>query len=164
MMVLLLNSTYQPMNFISIRKAIKHLVKGKVEVLSSWNKIYKWGSGSINIPSIIRMKYQIRWVPYRSPFSREALFRRDNWTCQYCGKKLQGDNITIDHVVPRCLGGRTNWLNCLTSCKGCNMFKGKNTPSEAGMRPITWPKVPYRTIRDEMQLIHPKHEDWEYYV
>ncbi|WP_265521202.1 HNH endonuclease [Oerskovia flava] len=81
-----------------------------------------------------------RWVYERTgavPYSRAALLRRDRHRCAYCGAYA----TTMDHVVPRCQGGRTTWLNAVAACEPCNADKGGRTPEEAGMvlrvRPFT---------------------------
>ena len=46
---------------------------------------------------------------------------RDNNTCVYCGSTEQ---LTIDHIRPRCRGGETSATNCVTACLTCNQAKG----------------------------------------
>ena len=67
-------------------------------------------------------------------FSRRNLFKRDRYTCQYCGKQPGRDELTIDHVLPRSRGGSSTWLNCVLACLACNTRKGNRTPADAGMR------------------------------
>ena len=62
--------------------------------------------------------------------SRQNIFRRDNSSCQYCGKT---EDLTLDHVIPKSRGGRTSWDNLTTACKRCNSRKGDLTPEEAQM-------------------------------
>ena len=63
------------------------------------------------------------------PYSRAALLRRDKFRCGYCGAPA----TTMDHVVPRCQGGSTTWLNAVAACAPCNSVKAGRTPQEAGM-------------------------------
>lgn len=67
------------------------------------------------------------------PFSRRNLYRRDNFTCQYCGKRPGSLELTIDHIVPRSQGGRTSWENCVVACVDCNKRKGDRSLRAAGM-------------------------------
>ena len=69
-----------------------------------------------------------------STFSRRNVFKRDKLTCQYCGKQPGGEELTIDHVVPRAQGGRSSWTNCVLACVDCNSRKAARTPSEARMK------------------------------
>ena len=64
-------------------------------------------------------------------FSRRNIFKRDHWTCQYCGRQPGGDELTIDHVVPRSQGGVSTWENCVLACIDCNKRKADRTPAQA---------------------------------
>lgn len=82
------------------------------------------------MPSIIRLNKYAK-VPYKGVvLSRQNIFKRDGYTCQYCGSCR---NLTLDHVVPRSRGGNSTWKNLVTACKNCNSKKGSMTPKEAGM-------------------------------
>lgn len=53
---------------------------------------------------------------------RENIFARDGYRCTYCGST---DDLTIDHIHPRCAGGaRWDASNCTTACRSCNQKKG----------------------------------------
>ena len=65
--------------------------------------------------------------------SRYMLYKRDGGKCAYCGKPLSREEATIDHIIPKKLGGKTNWENCVISCKKCNSRKDDKTLEEAGM-------------------------------
>lgn len=75
--------------------------------------------------------------------TRGEIFRRDNFTCQYCGK--QAPKLTVDHVVPRYRGGRRTWDNLVTACPRCNVRKGGRTLHEAGMALRRLPRKPQPT-------------------
>jgi len=51
---------------------------------------------------------------------REKILRRDGHICQYCGQEAD----TVDHVIPRRLGGLDSDDNLVASCKRCNLSKG----------------------------------------
>jgi 5-methylcytosine-specific restriction endonuclease McrA len=65
-------------------------------------------------------------------FSPRTLYQRDNYTCQYCNKKMRAEKLSIDHVIPKSRSGKKTWSNCVTSCKKCNSKKADRTPREAG--------------------------------
>jgi 5-methylcytosine-specific restriction endonuclease McrA len=67
-------------------------------------------------------------------FCRRNVFKRDHSTCQYCGVRPGNQELTIDHVIPRSLGGQTTWENCVLSCVACNARKANRTPERAGMK------------------------------
>ena len=58
-----------------------------------------------------------------STYKRARIYERDNWACVYCGKAVNG-NATLDHVVPRMLGGSDEEGNLVTACPPCNREKG----------------------------------------
>ena len=61
----------------------------------------------------------------------EKILDRDNYTCQYCGTTEQP--LTIDHVLPRSKGGKTEWTNVVAACGSCNRRKANRLPTEARM-------------------------------
>lgn len=73
-------------------------------------------------------------------FSRRNVFKRDNFTCQYCECRPGSEELTIDHVVPRAQGGISSWGNCVLACVECNHHKGNRTPDQALM-PLLKPPV-----------------------
>ena len=91
--------------------------------------------------SIPELREKLPKAPIR--LSRKNLMARDGYQCQYCAKKpaLRTD-LDIDHVLPKCRGGESSWENLVTSCKPCNVRKGRWTPSEAGMQLLRKPTRP----------------------
>jgi len=72
--------------------------------------------------------------------SRRSIFARDNYTCQYCGSPSR--DLTIDHVIPKRLGGPTSWENLVCCCRKCNSRKGDKTLQQAGMKLKREPRRP----------------------
>ena len=97
-------------------------------------------------------------------FGRKNLIQRDNYSCQYCGYK--GDNLSIDHVIPRSRGGEDKWENVTTACISCNIRKGNRTPKEANMPLKNKPHKPFNTLSFEAtKLIDSgRHKEWSKYV
>lgn len=164
MRTLLLNFTYQPISFVTQKKALKLFVKGKVEVCASWDHTIHWGCGSMQLPAVIRLKYYVRWIPRRMRYNSIGVFRRDRFACQYCGKSFKTSKLTIDHVIPRAKGGKSDWTNCVTSCFECNNKKGNRTPTEARMCLVKMPVIPNVNLANEVIGIHPQHSDWNYFL
>lgn len=56
---------------------------------------------------------------------RFEVFKRDGFTCQYCGKKTPETVLEVDHIVSVSEGGQDDMTNLVTSCFDCNRGKGK---------------------------------------
>ncbi len=96
----------------------------------------------LKLPEILLLS-QYEGIPRRKvSFSRRNIYRRDRFTCQYCGAKPPIEELTVDHVTPRSMGGRTTWMNCVLSCVRCNRRKSNRTLAEAGVRLIREPREP----------------------
>jgi 5-methylcytosine-specific restriction endonuclease McrA len=159
---LLLNSNYQILAFISERKAIKLLLKEKAEVLSTWKgRKIRSASGCIEYPATLKMKYHIALNPTKLSFSKKLVLRRDNYTCSYCLEKYR--NLTIDHIIPKSLGGENSFTNCVAACTACNRKKGNRTPEQAGMTLKIVPMPPSQYLcyfPGEVDW----HDDWLFFV
>jgi hypothetical protein len=57
------------------------------------------------------------------PSLRFKVFRRDSFTCQYCGRRAPSVSLHIDHIVPWSSGGKTELPNLRTACNICNLGK-----------------------------------------
>ena len=54
---------------------------------------------------------------------RFKILKRDNFTCQYCGRKSPNVKLHIDHFYPKSKGGKYIENNLITSCADCNIGK-----------------------------------------
>ena len=59
--------------------------------------------------------------------TRFEVFKRDSFTCQYCGRSSPEVVLEIDHINPVKNGGDNDIMNLITSCFDCNRGKGKRT-------------------------------------
>lgn len=64
-------------------------------------------------------------------FCRRAIWKRDQYRCQYCGISPDYDESTLDHIIPKSRGGETSWTNCVLACYRCNSQKADREPHEA---------------------------------
>jgi len=97
-------------------------------------------------------------------FSRRNIFERDENTCQYCGKKFDRSDLTLDHVVPRSRGGTSTWTNIVLACLKCNMRKGDRLPSEINMRLLRKPVKPAWATRVGVKLGRTYKPSWERFL
>lgn len=145
--VLVLDGAFQPVSSIKWELAMKLLFTEKVEVVKFYNnKIVRSAKQNWKVPAVVKIitgyllsnKKKVR-------FSRENVYARDDYTCQYCNlkfEKFQTKKMTWDHVLPRSKGGVTKWDNITTACFDCNQKKGDRTPDESGMFPKRQPVKP----------------------
>lgn len=138
--VLVLNANFEPLNVCTTRRALGLLISGKAEMLVNGRGYVRTIRYNYPRPSIIRIDHMIHRPRPRVRLSKREIFRRDNYTCQYCGSKT--GRLTIDHIIPRHRGGDHTWDNLATACQSCNLKKGGRTLREAHMillRPVTEP-------------------------
>ncbi|WP_028457077.1 HNH endonuclease [Chloroflexus sp. Y-396-1] len=141
--VLVLNASYEPLQLISVRRALVLLLQEKAELVEAAMQQLRAQSVIYHVPLVIRLVRYIR-IPrqLRLPCSRRAVFARDRETCQYCGQQPGRANLTMDHVIPRSQGGQTTWENVVTACRDCNHRKGGRTPEQANMVLLSTPRQP----------------------
>lgn len=66
---------------------------------------------------------------------RFEIFKRDAFTCQYCGQRPPEVVLEVDHIEPSSLGGADDELNLITSCWDCNRGKGAKRLGDVHPRP-----------------------------
>ena len=186
--VLVLNRLWQPINLCSARRAIGLLFLGHAQAVGtfdeeqfsthdfeSWLRLEErpedWPvvntvSSCFCLPSIIVLAAFDRLPRKEVKFSRENIFQRDGYLCQYCRKKFDTRELNLDHVIPRDKGGATSWENVVTSCIRCNTKKGNKLPKEAGMFPLKKPVAPkWRPLvgfRKELESHY--HQSWRLFL
>lgn len=152
---ILLNADYSFLNTVSVKKAICLITKGKAEIVKAYNNTIRNFESTIvfNAPKIIKLVKFVRLMFKKEvPLSKRNIFVRDGYQCQYCGKQFSNGSktITIDHILPKSSGGKTTWDNCVTSCKQCNTYKGRNKLSETDLTLRNKPTKP--TIGEFIQI------------
>lgn len=142
---ILLNTDYLPLGLISLRKAIKLIVKEKVEVIKSHSTevLYNFEKTfKIFYPLVLRLiKFIRRIYGVKVRFSKRNVLIRDNFTCMYCGADIKRYS-TLDHVIPKSLGGKSTFDNIVACCLECNNKKDNRLPSKIGMYLIKQPYTP----------------------
>jgi len=188
--VLVLNKHYMALRVICARRAFSLLCRQLAEVIScddgsyanydfnSWRELseskrtfeahlHDWISTvnfDIAVPRVIRLLCYDR-IPNKSvKFNRRNLFARDRNHCQYCGKKFPTSELSLDHVIPRRLGGGATWTNIVCACLKCNVKKGGRTPSQAGMKLIKKPVKPKNNPVIHVHLSHERYKSWKQFL
>jgi 5-methylcytosine-specific restriction endonuclease McrA len=167
--VLLLNSSEEVLRVIGWKRAVKLLQSGKAKKPFNYNKSYsiRTTSGEYNLPAAIVLVRYV-YLPYSddvvSP-TRTNIFKRDKYTCQYCGYSSKNPkNLTIDHVHPRCRGGGTQWTNLTTACPDCNIKKGNKLLKDSGMK---LSKKPFKPKKLALQMVGVDYDGkmlWERWI
>jgi 5-methylcytosine-specific restriction endonuclease McrA len=150
---LLLNASFEPLTVISWQRAITLLFMGKVEVIEEYQE-HNIHSVSMQMamPAVVRLLRYVKRRYFGLRFSRQNIYARDAFHCQYCSEYYTEDELTFDHVMPRSRGGKTCWENIVTCCVDCNRKKGNRTPDEAGMRLLNRPQKPANHLQVSAQL------------
>ncbi len=138
--VLMLNQNYEPLTVCTARRAIVLMFQGKAEMIAKADGLMiRTIRKNYSLPSVVRLA-QYKKVPYkRIMLTRKNILTRDSNRCQYCG--THKGPMTIDHIIPKTIGGRESWENLVCSCARCNNKKGDQTPDQSGMKLL---RRPYR--------------------
>jgi 5-methylcytosine-specific restriction endonuclease McrA len=162
--VLVLNASYEPLQLISIRRAVVLLLQEKAELVEAAEQRLRAQGLSLEIPLVIRLMRYIK-IPrrLRLPCSRRGVLIRDRETCQYCGSQPGRAHLTVDHIVPRSRSGQTIWENVVAACRDCNHRKGGRTPDEAHMTLLSKPRQPQYVAFALLGELE-RHEVWRKYA
>ncbi len=162
--VLLLNSDFEPLNVCNVRRAMALILLGKAEVIHHHELFINTSRGHLPAPSIVKMRYHVRRPLPQLRLSRHSVLARDSYLCQYCG--LRAKDLTIDHVIPRWMGGPHTWDNLVACCRKCNLKKGDKTPQQARMKLAKSPRrphfIPYISLPAYLKARG--REDWQMYL
>ncbi|MBI4082737.1 MAG: HNH endonuclease [Candidatus Lambdaproteobacteria bacterium] len=139
---LLLSAGFEPLTVINWRRAVTLMVLEKVEVLEEYEREVRSPTTALRLPAVVKLHRWVRGTPHRVKFSRQNIFYRDNFTCQYCHKQHPSSQLTYDHLVPRSRGGKTTWTNIVTSCIRCNLRKGNKPLHAVGIHLLKLPEEP----------------------
>jgi 5-methylcytosine-specific restriction endonuclease McrA len=139
---LLLTSWYFPHKIIRWQDAVRLYYQDKADIVASYDEVIRSPSTSMQMPAVVRLRRHLSKRKSGVKFSRINVYARDDFRCQYCGKRFRMRQLSYDHVVPRACGGRTTWDNIVTACRPCNSRKDDRTCDEAGMWPLKEPVRP----------------------
>ena len=177
---LVLNRNWQPINVTSVARSLTLVFNGTARVVDpSTYQLFDWSDWSelipdhdqlfvqavsqrFCVPEVISLVEFDRLPTATVTFSRRNIFKRDRFTCQYCGAQPQADELTIDHVLPKSQGGQSTWENCVLACVHCNHVKAAKTPAQAGM------KLRKKPVRPGWNPAYSRHsvrmESWQKFI
>lgn len=183
--VLKLDASGHPVAWIGFEKAAYYVTKGLVAWDSGANHQVLHGGHNdqglqsrLELPSIMAIKGRVRKDSHNRTVALEKrlLFKRDRYTCAYCGGVFKECDLEMEHIHPESRGGLLTWMNIVASCRGCNSRKADRTPEEARMPLLYVPYVPNmheglilsgrRILADQMEWLasglprHSRMRDW----
>jgi 5-methylcytosine-specific restriction endonuclease McrA len=138
--VLILNANFEPIHICPMRRAVGLILSDRASMVMNGRGYIHSISQDFPKPSVIRLEKMVHRPHPIVKLSRREIFRRDNFTCQYCGTHTS--ELTIDHVIPRHLGGQHSWTNVVAACSLCNHRKGGRTLADAKMHLLKTPTEP----------------------
>ncbi|KAL6750970.1 hypothetical protein V8C86DRAFT_2794858 [Haematococcus lacustris] len=99
------------------------------------------GRGKHLLPAVVRVDtyVDLHELCQRVTCTRRNVMARDKFCCQYCGSNRE---LTLDHIVPVCKGGKNSWVNLVTACMSCNQRKGSKLLHQMGWHLKTKPREP----------------------
>lgn len=188
--VLVLNKHYMAIRVVNVRRALSLLFRDLAEVIdhdegqytnydfSGWLEIselkqrfepdsHDWLHTvrlSIAVPRIIRLLFYDRLPRREVTLNRRNIYARDHNRCQYCGHKLPTSELSLDHVIPRNMGGKADWNNLVCACLKCNVKKGGRTPQQSGMKLINKPIRPKRSPTVTINLGDGRYRSWKQFL
>jgi 5-methylcytosine-specific restriction endonuclease McrA len=176
---LVLNRNWTPVSTTTVRRALVLLCRSTASAicpssyevfdLDGWitrsietaetlhrERVMRTPSFDLEKPEVILLR-GYAGIPRREvSFSRRNLYRRDGYSCQYCGRRRPPDELSIDHILPRSRGGKTTWENCVLACVRCNTKKANKTLRESGFQLLRSPAKPtWSPLLEAIPNAHP---------
>jgi len=119
------------------------------------------------LPDVVRLLEFDKIISRPINLTRQNIFLRDGFKCQYCGITT---DLTLDHIIPKSRASDfqmdkkaiNSWENITTCCKSCNNSKDNKTPDEADMVLSSNPIRPSYSIGGlDVKIIKPA---WKNYI
>ena len=198
---LVLNRNWQPVGVASVARSLSLVASERAKIVDPADfQQYTWADWArmipegdelfiqsvafrIRVPEVITLMVYDRLPANVVTFSRRNIYKRDRYSCQYCGRQgrfagevhrdseiaaiprngcLGIEEMTLDHVLPRSRGGTSTWENCVLACLDCNKRKANRTPTEAQM-PLR--KTPVRPTWKPLYARHDvRIESWSRFL
>jgi 5-methylcytosine-specific restriction endonuclease McrA len=186
--VLVLNRLWQPVNIVGVQRAFSLLLQDHAQVIYTGDSSFRLMDSSawlalseeevpgdreayvqtirmrIRVPKVLLLREYDQLPSQEVKFTRENLFERDNYRCQYCGSHFEPSHLNMDHVIPRDRGGRTSWENIVTSCIKCNSRKANRLPHQANMHLIRKPERPRWRPFVSTLIGQDYDSDWDHFI
>ena len=128
--------------------------------IRSYDEYIQTTRGPVRIPPVVICANYDKITYNKVQFpTKSNIYKRDNFTCAYTGKKLSKDELSIDHVIPKSKGGVDTWENLVTCDRMLNSRKGSQTLAEAGL------KLAYKPYKPKNGMIFDSFkEEWSAFL
>jgi 5-methylcytosine-specific restriction endonuclease McrA len=152
-----------PLSVISWEEAIRYIVTDKAVVLEWHDHIVRSEKWTTRMPAVMMLREYKKKQRSAVRFSKQNVFLRDGYICQYCNILVDRHTATLDHVLPVSHGGKSNWNNCTTSCGRCNSPKGNDSRIVPKVKPVkpNYYALVERRKKMKWELGHPS---WSTYL
>tara|TARA_B100000282_G_C31727707_1_gene489307 strand:- start:1114 stop:1623 length:510 start_codon:yes stop_codon:yes gene_type:complete len=149
MLTLKLDNSYKPIEIIDSCNALSMVWRGKARMVESYdNSFINTTHKSWPEPSVIVLNRYVDHKFFNVGPTRKNIYERDGFVCQYCKCEYHAGKLTLDHVVPKSLGGKKSWTNLVTSCKKCNQKKGNKLLPDTSLSLLKTPTKPRYKLLD----------------
>lgn len=171
--------SYYPLSTVHWQKVMFWYVKGLNTGIQRFNVVAFYPDvfvhhgregKKIQLPSVIS-HLEFRRPPKKVPMTKFNVFLRDDFACQWSREKCRPQDLSWDHVVPRCDGGRTTWDNIVSAKRQINELKDDLTAKEFEKRyGYVLKRKPYEPSWGELYNKGKKypprylHETWHDYL
>jgi len=150
-----------PLSTLTWQESIKLVWLDRINVLE-WHEDWQVHSPNITmtVPSVMMVREYVKRRSNTS-FNRSNVYLRDNYICQYCKQMFSYKDLTLDHVIPKSKGGKTEWTNVVSACRKCNNDKASHTH----IKPYKQPRKPdFLQLVNGVNVKHIEHEIWLKYI
>jgi len=162
--ILVLNRLWQPVNIVGVERAFSLLLQDHAQVIYTGDESFRMMDSAAWLAHSEEETPADNEAFIQTVRTRDNLFERDDYRCQYCGNHYDPVHLNMDHVIPRDRGGRTSWENIVTSCIKCNSRKANRLPHQAKMQLIRKPERP-RWRPFVSSLIGQSYDsDWDHFI
>lgn len=118
---------------------------------------------SIRMPTVV-IAHRYNKIPIKTlrP-TKDAIRNRDNFICQYSGRRIPKSKGDIDHIIPISRGGKNSWSNMVWCCRDINRMKSDKTPEEVGLKLIKRP-LEIKPLPASAFIREIKSQDWDIFL
>ena len=163
MWTLKLDNSYKPIDIIDSCNALSMVWRGKARMVESHAESFiNTTHAAWPEPSVIVLNRFVDYKFFSVNPTRKNIYERDGHVCQYCKCKYHVTKLTLDHVIPKSLGGDKSWTNLVTSCKKCNQKKGNKLLPDSELSLLTKPTKPKYRLLDYLGPSIPN--EWQIYL